>query len=463
VIITEIQGELKAIPAMQELRQKILGRAEKTFDQLIRSADESKYDITVAGALQRHGDILREVGRTAEAEEKFQRAHVILSRMARESPHDPAANRNLAIILQRFGELAAARGDSANARKHNDEALQLRLKWVQLAPDSDDAKRALARSYAELGLLSLNAGDVAKAWEYYLASEKWQEAVSAEMLQDTEFKRERTGLFSRLGDVSFKLGKGAEALKYARLALDIRRPLAEGEKAPNIVARDDLAMSYIQMGDAHLLFLNDPAAARQAYEEALKLRKQLGEANPNSARVLGSQANAYYRVATACLRMGQAEEAGKLYQECLVIRKRLAESRLGAEPAVQINFSLVLARCGQHGEAAGKVDQLGGQEQIRKNPHLLYYIACVYALCSSADGQRSGSEGATSLNPDLRQRYQDAAIRTLRQAMALGWKNLIDLQTDPDLDAIRQHPDYMALVAELQQAREQDRQKSKAN
>ncbi|MCI0460115.1 MAG: hypothetical protein L0Z62_24450 [Gemmataceae bacterium] len=64
--------------------------------------------------------------------------------------------------------------------------------------------------------------------------------------------------------------------------------------------------------------------------------------------------------------------------------------------------------------------------------------------------------------PDLGRRYQEAAIRTLRQAMALGWKNLIDLQTDPDLDGIHSHPDYAALVAELQQAREQDRQKSQA-
>jgi hypothetical protein len=118
---------------------------------------------------------------------------------------------------------------------------------------------------------------------------------------------------------------------------------------------------------------------------------------------------------------------------------------------VQINFLLVQARCGQHQEAAGKADQLRGQVQIGKNPHLLYHLACVYTLCSAA-----------APKADLGPRYQDAAIRTLRQAMALGWKNAIDLQTDPDLEALRSHPDYASLLAELQPAPEQDRQQSQA-
>ena len=42
-----------------------------------------------------------------------------------------------------------------------------------------------------------------------------------------------------------------------------------------------------------------------------------------------------------------------------------------------------------------------------------------------------------------------AAIRALQQAIALGYNDLDWMQQDPDLDAIKQHPDFVRLLRQL--------------
>ena len=50
----------------------------------------------------------------------------------------------------------------------------------------------------------------------------------------------------------------------------------------------------------------------------------------------------------------------------------------------------------------------------------------------------------------LQSRYADLAVETLGQACTLGYKNLANLKTDPDLDPIREYPGYKQLVENLE-------------
>ncbi|HEY1109863.1 MAG TPA: BTAD domain-containing putative transcriptional regulator [Opitutaceae bacterium] len=43
------------------------------------------------------------------------------------------------------------------------------------------------------------------------------------------------------------------------------------------------------------------------------------------------------------------------------------------------------------------------------------------------------------------------ALRELQQAVQLGYNDIDWMQQDPDLDALKQHPDYQSLLAMLQQ------------
>ena len=49
----------------------------------------------------------------------------------------------------------------------------------------------------------------------------------------------------------------------------------------------------------------------------------------------------------------------------------------------------------------------------------------------------------------LRQHYVEAALKALRQAIARNWKDVFLIQTDPDLEPIRQEDAFRQLVEEL--------------
>ena len=52
----------------------------------------------------------------------------------------------------------------------------------------------------------------------------------------------------------------------------------------------------------------------------------------------------------------------------------------------------------------------------------------------------------------LAARYTERAFKSLRLALGAGGKNLVDVETDPDLDAVREAPGFAAIVGEFRQA-----------
>jgi hypothetical protein len=46
--------------------------------------------------------------------------------------------------------------------------------------------------------------------------------------------------------------------------------------------------------------------------------------------------------------------------------------------------------------------------------------------------------------------YGDAAMKMLRDAVSMGYKNVAHLKKDTDLDPLRQRDDFRPLVAELE-------------
>jgi tetratricopeptide (TPR) repeat protein len=431
-VVNTFQLRLKAIPELRDLRLALLTEAEKGLENVYRSADESMYDRTTAGVFQRRGDAALELTQPEKALELYRKSHAITARLERESPQDPTAKRNHAVTTSKLAEVALRLGRADEAVRHHCEALDLRLAWAGLEPDGDDPKRAVAKSYGELGRVALESGRPGEARGHYRDSEAWQLKLSAKAREVVEARRERAALYARLGEVSFKLDDGPAARDYADKALAIRRPLADKEKPPHVVLRLDLASSHLQAGDISLLLLGDPAAARASYEAGLALRKQALGASREADEGMGLLAEAHYRVATACLRAGQAKDADANYRACLDLRRKLAAVQKD-NPAAQVDLLVALARCGRGAEAAPKADAL--RPRLDDNPYLLYHLACAYAQCGSAD----------------------AAVEALRRAAALGWAGYVELRTDPDLDPVRTHPGFATLQTELKAAWERGR------
>ncbi len=104
------------------------------------------------------------------------------------------------------------------------------------------------------------------------------------------------------------------------------------------------------------------------------------------------------------------------------------------------------ARCGEHKMAAKTA-----KEMITSPPldvRVYYYAACGFSLCAGAVAEEPPSPETKALARD----YTESAFQSLRLAKRAGWKNVVDLETDPDLDAIRNAPGFADVVAEFRNA-----------
>jgi hypothetical protein len=80
-----------------------------------------------------------------------------------------------------------------------------------------------------------------------------------------------------------------------------------------------------------------------------------------------------------------------------------------------------------------------------------YNVACYLSLCvplAEKDSKLTEVERRTQS-----QGYADRAIAFLRQALAKGFRDADHMAKDDDLAALRQRPDYQALLKEMEKAK----------
>jgi hypothetical protein len=94
-----------------------------------------------------------------------------------------------------------------------------------------------------------------------------------------------------------------------------------------------------------------------------------------------------------------------------------------------------LAR-GEYARAVSLAEELAKAQEV--TPEYLCRCACVHALTA-----------ATSKDAAPAKDYAARAVALLRDAIAKDYKDLPDLQADPDLDVLRGRDDFRKLIAEL--------------
>jgi hypothetical protein len=78
---------------------------------------------------------------------------------------------------------------------------------------------------------------------------------------------------------------------------------------------------------------------------------------------------------------------------------------------------------------------------------VLVSVAGGYAL--RIPGLAVGKKAWSAEDMSLQQKYAEAAVETLRQAIELGYKDRVVLELAPDLAALRDLPGYRALIEQL--------------
>jgi len=392
-LISTVQNKLRGTPATQRLRQELLQIGVDGLRRVAKSAQTAHVaDTMMAEAHQRMGDVFQGVGQHTEARQQYEQSHAIRLALVESDPDQAVAQRNLALSFSKLGDISKLEGNTALARQHYSEALKLREALADKDEESATSQLDLATSYVTLG----NVSEPEQAQRYYNQALKIRQALAAGSTdEESRANRERDVwiTFNRLAEVSLRL--------------------------------------------------KDAAAARQYYEQALVQAARLHELRQGETQVKTDLAQAHENMGNVQMQLGEFQPARESYRKALALLRPLAQED-AQNNMLQANFMLMLARAGEHIEAANKAEEFRARApQIFGN---LYNVACCYGLCAAAIDRETKSEQPGGDEKALRQDYADKAIGALRQAIGLGLRSKQGIATDHDLDAIRTHPEYEKLL-----------------
>jgi eukaryotic-like serine/threonine-protein kinase len=443
-LIDKVQKQLQDAPQTQQLKKDLLQTAMDGLKQVSQRAEGSTtIEATMANAHMKMGLIFRQLGETEEAFKQFMRCHEITQRRAAAKPESDAAKSNVAATLTVLGDMSQdLRRDMEGALQYYLQAMTLREELYR-EPRGGEGKvepvavtKALAETYSKVGLVLLRLGDAERTLRYYESSLKLRQELAAATPGDAATQQNLARSFGAIGDVSFRLKKLDLAREHHTQALEVREGLYQA--SPNNRLKQEMAGSHGMLGEIALRS-GDFSVAQPSYDRSLALCQELLESDPKNVNYQRDLGIAYYRAGTLAQRLGDAEQAKGHFQACLALREQMA----AADPMNdrrRMELIVVLPHCGQHQRAAEMADRQ--RASATADSELLMEMACCYAQCAAA---------ATS-DAALRQVYADKAIAAIQDAAAQGYKDVVVLETDPDLAPIRHEAGYLALVETLKQA-----------
>ncbi len=441
---------LRGIPGTAAVRRELLDTAAKgllgnmqVHDELngvvagLNPADPTLAERTLAGIYQRNGRMFLDVNRVADALAQFQKMEAIVAGLRERFPNEMTSHRNFAVAQNNLGEVYLDRlGDAERARDYFLQGLEARKKRDEIAPN-DDSKLDLASQHGYLARIELTLGNPEKAWGLYQTESKYRDMLSPAYANVLERRRERAGMLERMGETALRLGRKEDGLKLYGDAAKLREEISRENKDP-VTLRHDRWVLVHRLGDVQIMFLNDAEGALESYKKAVDLARSWLSESPDEPRAKKDLGSSLYGVGTAQDRLGRREESAAAYAECLKHWRELASNP--AARMEEIDIMLAQGRDGNHAEAARLAQGLiTVPPQDARN---YFQAACGFTLAAAA------AERVEPDKPELARGYRDEALKALALGLKNGWKDRVALDHDPDLDALRDLPEFLALVNE---------------
>jgi tetratricopeptide (TPR) repeat protein len=406
-----------------------------------------RYDLGLAH--YRLGEIDRELGDYAAAEDSLTRAVGILDVFARAHPDVTGYHRDLAASYAALGLVHSNTGSWQKADWAYQQALTIQEKLAAANPEAPEYQYALAKTYSALGLVYQFADQTENA----ATMSQQAHDILSKLVQAYPLVSEYRSLLAatqmNLGQVYVMKGWHDKAETVLKEAKNNYGKLVEA-------GPDDLPENRESLGRSHTILAmayrggNQVEKGEEELQQALRIFEELAREHPDVPEYA-------YDVGRCHIELGSSADAGKRpeaaleqFAKAIEIMEQAAHKgyRKARHMALfaRIHRAGVQAKQGEHARATQEMEALLRQGDVA-GIHV-YDVACGFCLAWT------GAEKDTKLSPTERKsvktRYADRAMELLRQAVAKGYRNQSIIKEDHDLDPLRAREDFQELLADLE-------------
>lgn len=337
--------------------------------------------------------------------------------------------------------------DAKKAEPHAERALAIQRKLVEKHEDDPNHHGDLARglyTFAEVCRADRQADREKEAQSAYEEAIGIQERLVREKSESPRFQRDLAKSHNGLGVLHASRLRDEKAVDAYKKALISWEKLAKAYPDDQEYAVG-LSRTYLNLGNmSHLT--GDLKKADGWYSQAVAsfdLQKLQSLDTPAIKNVLCS---AHWMRADTRTQLKQHGDALPDWNRAFEL------ARSSQKPAIQLPRAAALARAGKHAEAVAEVRPLVGKAKAGES---LYRFACVYALsagAASANAKLSSIEERAFAFEKLSNEYAAEAMKLLLSARDIGYFKSLATQkrlfADPDLEAIRERPEFQKLAGE---------------
>ncbi len=444
-LTTKVQEQLQDT-ALRGLRQELLHTALEGLDKVAAKADTTSAikDRNVAQAHLQLGQIYESMGEVQRAFQEYQILQEVLEKSAADDPRGDKARANRALGVVKLGDLTAKLHGETEARKYYLQGLEIR-KDLAAHPSGElkpaEIKASLADSYEKLGQVTSAPQEQLGYYENALKVRK--EILDLEP-SNLRAQYDLALVYVLVANNHFHLGDVPAARADFEKCLQMRQQLLAA-RPQNWQLMRDMGFTHEMLGQINVL-LRNLKDAKEQYLKAVPLYKELVEKDPQGVLHQDDLSRAYYGLVVTELRLGDTPASKQYFSEALKLLEARAQKDakvMSVQKALMVN----LARCGQHQRAVQIAETV--RKQAPNDEEALFQIACTYALSIPAVAPDTSVRDLSAEARQTQKRYTTAAIDALRQAIQHGYRDLVGLQMDPDLDPLRGERDFTALVNEL--------------
>jgi tetratricopeptide (TPR) repeat protein len=441
-LVSQVQKGLQG-PGLYDIKAAMLDSALKRIDGVAGIYEKStSKEATTAAALMELGKIYRQLGQTQKAFKTYQKCLEITKERVKIKNYSDPSRQNLA---NTYFELAFSNEELNRDMKavlgYNQEGLKL-YEEIYNKPKLDDfpldrkiVRAGLAEAYTRVGVTQYRMGELTAALENYRKAYNLRRELADEVKDNPRFKQDLSYSMMALAETNFRLGNRPLADDFYRQVLDQREAMAR-LKPKDLTSLKELGDVYYMIGEFKLR-CGDLAAARSNLENSRNHRKDLVTREPRNVMLGRDLSMSLYRLGNLADLEKKTDEARKEYEAALQIREDLVRISENNDRR-QTELMLALAHNGQTVRALELADRFSVGPNVDREQRI--FLAGGYAQIARATPPEKAEQVQTALVK---------AVDAVRTAVREGFRDRVYLETEPDLEPIRNRDDFKTILGEI--------------